>query len=296
MKTKMILKTIFALMTIILLIIIGIVLYFFLTDIESKPPEEIQEEYNIEEKELLGRKVFIISQKENKSNKKILYFHGGSYVAETSNLHWKFLKDLVKDTGATIILPDYPLTPKYNYKDVFTMVKPLYREIIDRVESENFIMIGDSAGGGIALALAETMGEENAKQPEKLILISPWLDVRLENPEIDEVQKNDKQLNKETLKIAGIAYSGEDGINSYLTNPIDGPLDELKNVIIYTGTYDILNADVEKLVERAKNEGVEINLKEYKKATHIWLLERGENKTQDAENAYQDLINEINEP
>ena len=51
-----------------------------------------------------------------------------------------------------------------------------------------------------------------------------------------------------------------------------------------------------KLVERAKNEGVEINLKEYKKATHIWLLERGENKTQDAENAYQDLINEINEP
>ena len=296
MKTKMILKTIFALMTIILLIIIGIVLYFFLTDIESKPPEEIQEEYNIEEKELLGRKVFIISQKENKSNKKILYFHGGSYVAETSNLHWKFLKDLVKDTGATIILPDYPLTPKYNYKDVFTMVKPLYREIIDRVESENFIMIGDSAGGGIALALAETMGEENAKQPEKLILISPWLDVRLENPEIDEVQKNDKQLNKETLKIAGIAYSGEDGINSYLTNPIDGPLDELKNVIIYTGTYDILNPDVHKLVERAKNEGVEINLKEYKKATHIWLLERGENKTQDAENAYQDLINEINEP
>ena len=296
MKTKMILKTIFALMTIILLIIIGIVLYFFLTDIESKPPEEIQEEYNIEEKEFLGRKVFIISPKENKSNKKILYFHGGSYVAETSNLHWKFLKDLVKDTGATIILPDYPLTPKYNYKDVFTMVKPLYREIIDRVESENFIMIGDSAGGGIALALAETMGEENAKQPEKLILISPWLDVRLENPEIDEVQKNDKQLNKETLKIAGIAYSGEDGINSYLTNPIDGPLDELKNVIIYTGTYDILNPDVHKLVERAKNEGVEINLKEYKKATHIWLLERGENKTQDAENAYQDLINEINEP
>ena len=70
MKTKMILKTIFALMTIILLIIIGIVLYFFLTDIESKPPEEIQEEYNIEEKEFLGRKIFIISPKENKSNNK----------------------------------------------------------------------------------------------------------------------------------------------------------------------------------------------------------------------------------
>ena len=74
--------------------------------------------------------------------------------------------------------------------------------------------------------------------PAKTILISPWLDVRLNNPMIDEVQKKDKELNKETLKLAGIAYAGEDGIESFLVNPIEGDLSKLKNVTILIGTHE----------------------------------------------------------
>lgn len=238
----------------------------------------------------MGRNIFIINpKKKEKTDIKILYFHGGAYVAEATKKHWEFLEQIANDTGATIILPDYPLTPKYNYKDVFKMVVPLYKEIIDKIDTKNLILMGDSAGAGLGLALEEKVVQENLEIPEKTILISPWLDVRLTNPKIDEVQKNDKYLNKETLKIAGIAYAGEDGINSYLVNPIDGDLSKLKNISILTGTYDILNPDVHKLKEKAEKE---ITIKEYEQANHIWIIEK--NSSQELiEKGYKDVVEQV---
>ena len=101
--------------------------------IQTKEPEKTECELKTEL--FMGRKVFILKAKnQNKSSKKILYFHGGSYVAEATQDHWDFMEQIVKDTGATIIMPDYPLTPKYTYKDVFAMVEPLYKEIINQIK------------------------------------------------------------------------------------------------------------------------------------------------------------------
>ena len=292
---KKIAKTIIGIIILIIAIIMLIITFFLIMDIESKAPEEVQIDCNLETEEFIGRKVFIITPKnEQKSEKVILYLHGGSYVAETSSNHWRFLEKLVKDTNATIILPDYPLTPKYTYKDVFTMITPLYKEIIEEVSTDNLILIGDSAGGGMSLALLEKLSSEKVEMPYKTILISPWLDVRLENPEIDKIQKYDKDLNKETLKIAGIAYAGEDGMNSYLVNPIDGDLSKLKNVTIFTGTYDILNPDVHVLEEKAQKANVELKIKEYDGAGHIWFINNNSGKELD-EKGYQDLLEEVEE-
>lgn len=292
---KKIAKTIIGIIILIIAIIMLIITFFLIMDIESKAPEEVQIDCNLETEEFIGRKVFIITPKnEQKSEKVILYLHGGSYVAETSSNHWKFLEKLVKDTNATIILPDYPLTPKYTYKDVFTMITPLYKEIIEEVPTNNLILMGDSAGGGMGLALLERLSEENLEMPYKTILISPWLDVRLENPEIDNVQKYDKDLNKESLKIAGIAYAGKDGIDSYLVNPIDGDLSKLKNITIFTGTYDILNPDVHILDEKANEVNVDLEIKEYEGAGHIWFINNNSGKELE-EIGYQELLEEVKE-
>ena len=292
---KKIAKTITGIILLIMLMIMLIITIYMLMDIESKAPEEIEIDCNLETEQFIGRKVFILTPKNTqKTNKVILYLHGGSYVAETSSDHWNFLEKVVNDTGATIILPDYPLTPKYTYKDVFTMITPLYKEIIEEVDINNLILMGDSAGGGMALALAERMGEENIQMPNKTILISPWLDVRLQNPEIDEVQKRDKELSKETLKLAGVAYAGEDGIDSYLVNPIDGNLSKLKNVTILTGTNDILNPDVHVLQEKAKQIGVNIEIKEYESAGHIWIIDNNSSEEL-VQKGYNDLIKLVNE-
>ena len=194
------------------LIFIGltIAIYFLFTDIKSKLPKTLESQYDIDIQEYNNRNIFTISPKENKQDKYIIYFHGGSYMAEMTDYHWNFIERLIQNTSYTVIIPDYPLTPKNNYKDVFEVIEPLYKEIIEKVEPENLILMGDSAGGGMALALEEKLGEDQIELPNKLILISPWLDVTMTNHEIDEIQKYDKDLNKEALKVAGIAYAGQD--------------------------------------------------------------------------------------
>lgn len=293
MKNKF--KLIISLILISILIIgIGIFVYFKVIGIKSKIPER-EENYNISINEYIGRSVFTVTPKNKETNGKvILYLHGGAYVGELGIEHWNFVGNLTNDTNSTIVLPDYPLAPKYTYKDVFNMIEPLYKEIVDKVGAQNVILMGDSAGGGMSLALLEKIAlESEYEMPSKTILISPWLDVRLTNPEIDKVQKNDKELNKESLKLAGIAYAGNNGINNYLVNPIDGDLSKLKNITIFTGTYDILNPDVHVFEEKAKNQGTDIKVKEYEKAGHIWIVnQKGDKKL--IEKAYQDLLEVVN--
>ena len=291
----MIKRIIINLIAIMITIIVMIFGYYMIMDIETKIPQKANESCDIETKEFMSRKIFIIKPKtEQLSKKVILYFHGGAYVAEATTLHWDFLEKLANDTKSTIVMPDYPLTPKYTYKDVFNMVEPLYKEIISKVDVKNLVMMGDSAGGGITLALAEKISQNNIQLPSKTILISPWLDVTLTNEKIKEVQKNDKDLNKEKLLIAGISYArDEEGMKSYLVKPINGPLSKLKNVIIYTGTYDILNPDTHLLQEKAKKEGIDIQIKEYEQAPHIWIINNINKQDELQLKAYQDLVCDI---
>ena len=99
--------------------------------------------------------------------------------------------------------------------------------------------------------------------------------------------KNDRELNKEALKLAGLAYAGKGGENSYLVNPIDGDLSKIRNLTIFTGTYDILNPDVHVLEEKARNAGNNVEIKEYEKASHIWLIDEN---SEIQKEAYNDLI------
>ena len=288
-----ILRTIIVLIALALVILSLTITYFFNIDIETKEPTKIEEECKIDTYEFNERKIFTVKNEKNVENKKyILYFHGGSYVAEATQNHWTFLENIVKDTGYEVIMPDYPLTPKYNYKDVYNMVEPLYKEIVEKVGKDNLIIMGDSAGGGLALGLYEKLAEDNIELPIKTILISPWLDVRLENEGINAIEKNDNILNKEALKLAGIAYAGEDGINSYLVNPIDGDLSKLTNIKIFIGTYDILYPDCNLLKERAEKVNGNVEIKEYDKAKHIWLIDNN-SEQEITQKAYNDLIEEI---
>lgn len=241
-----------------------------------------------------NRKVYLLRTKqkyEEESNKVIFYLHGGAYIGKLNQWYWKFLKRLQNDIAATIIIPDYPVAPKGNYQDVFRMIEPLYLEAIQKVGSENLLLMGDSAGGGMALALAEKLGKEHKSVSQKVILISPWLDVRMQNPKIEEVQKWDKKLNKNQLKIAGLIYAGKEGIDSYLVNPILGPLEHLKEVTIFTGTCDILNPDVQQLKEKAGKKGITIQIKETIGAEHNWLI--NQKKVMYCEQGYQELLQEI---
>ena len=284
-----------------ILIILFILLFLLIIlciniDNKSSICKDVQTSCNVEKIEYDGRNIFILSPKgEKKSDMVILYLHGGSYMGAMTNEHWNLYKDLINDLGCTIVAPDYPLTPKYNYKDVENMMYPFYEMFVEKINTENFVFMGDSAGGGLALSITQKAGENNLKLPKRLILISPWLDVRLENPEIDEVQKRDPVLFKPTLKLAGEIYAGDDGIDNTFVNPIDGYIGNLPEITIYTGTNDILNPDVYKFKERLNNNGINIDIRETQGAVHIWILERQEGKEEyKAEEGYEDLVNLLN--
>ena len=194
------LKVALILMCIIIILLIAAIIYLFYINRTAILPKEESEIYELKEYPYKGNSVFaLIPKEEIKNDFIIFYIHGGAYVTELHDEHWQLLEDLVKDLGCIIIAPDYPLTPKYQYTDVFNMLIPLYEDIQNYIGDKELIVIGESSGGGMGLAMCQKIGEKGGEQPDKLILLSPWLDVTMENPQIQEVQKVDPVLNQYIL-------------------------------------------------------------------------------------------------
>ncbi len=277
----------------ILVLILLVIIYYELRVATFRLPRDVFRHYNFKQEKFRGRNVFIISSKEeqknNKKTKIIIYLHGGSYVGELEKYHWDFFKDIINDTGAILVVPDYPLTPEHTYLEVFGFIEPFYKEIVQKLKKdEELILMGDSAGGGLALALYQRNGKLKRKLPNKTILISPWLDVRMENSEIDNI--DDPVLKKSLLKLSGKKYAGKNGLKSYLVNPVLGPTDKLKNIFILSGTRDILNPDAKKFALENK-ENVEFI--EYEGAIHNFVLMKHKKKNVYAKEGYEKVVNII---
>ena len=136
----------------ILLAFLFAIIYYEMRVATSKLPKDVFKEYDFSQEKFMKRDIFIISPKEDKKNIVILYLHGGSYVGELEKYHWNFFKDIINDTGATIIVPDYPLVPENTYLQVFKIMEPLYKKIVQELnEHTEFILMGDSAGAGLSI-------------------------------------------------------------------------------------------------------------------------------------------------
>jgi len=206
------------------------------------------------------------------STRHILYLHGGAYVQGFNKFHWRFMAFLVKSTGCTIIAPDYPLAPHHNYRDAFSMVTEVYRKMIAEVAPRNLILMGDSSGGGFALALAQKLKEENLDQPGQIILLSPWLDIELINPDIKDLEPVDPFLDQASLQQAGKLYAAGTSPGYYLLSPINGCLEELGNIAVFAGSKEILVADARKLNGLAALKGVNLTYYEYEDMVHAWMF------------------------
>ena len=293
----------------LLAILLGII-YFELRVATSKLQKDVFQSYDFKQEKFMGRDVFIIGAEKNQKNidekneynaqanstnddsktlaknRVILYLHGGSYVGELEKYHWNFFKDLIDDTSSTIIVPDYPLAPEHTYVEVFKFMEPLYKEIIDKIDKRTeFIIMGDSAGAGLALALYQRNGKLKNRLPDKTILISPWLDVRMENPEIDKIK--DPVLNKMLLKLSGQKYAGKNGMKSYMVNPVLGPTNKLKNIYIFSGTKDMLNPDAKKFAQKNKKK---VEFIEYEDAIHNFLLMKYKPDVAHANDGYNKVV------
>lgn len=238
----------------------------------SKVPKILDPKIQVEQTQILGRNIFLLSEEEKEERGIILYLHGGCYTNGLYPPHWNYVTKLVKECNYNVIVPDYPLAPEATYQDSFSMAEILYQQIQEKYKKEQIVFMGDSAGGGFALALAQKLAQEKKEGPSKIILFSPWLDISLTNPAIKAFDKKDPFLSVEALKLAGKSYANELELTNYLVSPLYGTVQDLGKISIFIGTNDILCADTRKFKLLCDEKNVEIDYYEYPEMLHDFML------------------------
>jgi len=238
----------------------------------TEPSPRLHQKHHISKREFNGHLVWTIAPKENAADKHVIYLHGGAYVNSFASQHWELMSKLVQATNCTVTAPNYPHAPEYHVHDVFAFMLPLYQELAALAGSTKVTFMGDSSGGGISLALAQLLREQGLAQPGRLVLLSPWLDATLSNPEIVAVDKTDPFLGVEGMKYGGRVYARDVDPKCYLVSPVYGSLKDLAPISLFIGTRDIFFPDCRKLRDKAATEGVRIDYREYDGMVHDWML------------------------
>ncbi len=219
-----------------------------------------------------GKVVITLTPKQCNNKQHILFFHGGAYVFEGSAMHRKLVTTIATKAACKVSYIDYPLTPESTYTETFEMVQQAYTTLTEKFPNDEFVFMGDSAGGGLALAFAQKLAFEKAKiQPIKLVLFSPWINLRMDNPDIVKLQKGDKILSINGLKYTAFKYAGGENLSNYLLSPLYGNFENLCPTIVFYGTEEILFPDIELMKEITK-ELPGFNFKKFEGMQHDWVI------------------------
>ena len=144
--------------------------------------------------------------------------------------------------------------------------------------------------GKSILAFAENLLlEKQPVQPKELILLSPWLDLTMSNPEIHAVEKVDRMLHLGALRAAAKAYSGGSDLSNYLLSPINGETSGLGKISIFIGTHDILEPDCRKFRDQVNRSGGSIIFHEYRDMQHVWMLF----PIPEARDAFREIVDQL---
>lgn len=215
------------------------------------PPRAFRRRFRVGCRTVAGFPCYTVTPRAGReSGKVVVYLHGGSFFREISWWHWRFIARLVT-AGHRVEVPIYPLAPRYTYRDAHPYLLAVYREVVGECDPGRVVLAGDSAGGTLALVLAQALPDAGLPTPARLILLSPCLDMRLSNPEIDRVQPLDPWLARPGLLETARAWAGGDDLGLPALSPINGPLAALPATDLFVGTHDILYPDARLFAERA---------------------------------------------
>ncbi|MBQ1775687.1 MAG: alpha/beta hydrolase [Erysipelotrichaceae bacterium] len=197
---------------------------------------------------------------ESDSDKLIIYLHGGAYVEEMLPFHWLMLDKITANVDATFIIPDYPLAPYSSYEECYEQMEVFYRKVLKYYPDKKIIFMGDSAGGGLALGLSMYVASIGLRVPDKLILLSPWVDLLMDNPEIKNYLKVDPTLKYDDLSVDAAYWANGTDLKDYRLSPIYGDLSVLKDVSLFCGTHEFFYPDIVKFSAMLKEKEVKNSL------------------------------------
>ena len=199
----------------------------------------------------------------------LVYLHGGAFYFGPVKEHWQYLARICAMTQMAGVMVDYAIAPHSPFPVGFNQVI----ELVNSLDlPENWVFLGDSSGAGMAVSAVIKLRELRRDLPKKLILMSPWLDLTLQNPDSDLNKHEDVMMTVERLSGAAAAYVGDADPTDRLISPMFGHLDGLPPTLIQMGTADLLLADCRKFYRKCREAGVDVSYEEFPDCFHDFMM------------------------
>jgi acetyl esterase/lipase len=204
----------------------------------------------------------------------MLYLHGGGYFSGSYKSHRRFVSILCKKLQLNAYSINYRLAPEDPYPaaldDAFFAYKWLLEEKF--IPAENVIIMGDSAGGGLTLALLHRIGIQNLPQPKAAICLSAWTDLTLTSETMKTKVEEDVFFNVKNLESSVIAYLQTESPENPEISPIFANFNGFPPIFLQVGSREMLLNDSLIIAEKMKNQGVSVTVDLWEGMFHAFLI------------------------
>ena len=202
----------------------------------------------------------------------LLYLHGGGYFGCSAETHrpvtvWFALH------GFRVFAPNYRLAPENPFPAAVDDAVATYRGLLgDGHSLERLVVAGDSAGGGLALALMLALHAARTPLPAAAALFSPWTDLAATGESIRTNAARCAMFNGADIGPSARYYLGNTDPRNPLASPLCADLSGLPPLLIHVGADECLRDDSTRLAEKARAAGVTVELKIWPVVPHAWQL------------------------
>ncbi len=201
----------------------------------------------------------------------ILYLHGGAYVICSPSTHLGLAGNLAQTSQARVLLIDYRLAPENPFPAALEDALSGYRWLLDQGFAPEHIAIGgDSAGGGLTLATAFSLRDNQHKMPGALFLLSPWTDLTFSGESIHTRADRDPLLRLTDDDWLVKVYANGHPLDYPYISPLFGDMHDLPPTFIQVGTEEILYDDSFRLEQKARAAGVDVTLETWPGMWHVF--------------------------
>ena len=198
----------------------------------------------------------------------LLYLHGGGYIGMSPRTH-RAITCAFALRGFRVFAADYRLAPEHQFPAALDDAAAVWRALRAQVEGPIFLA-GDSAGGGLCVALLLNARDHGEKTPAAACLFSPWTDLAGTGASLKTNRRRDPMLVADGMQSVAAAYAGAADPRTPLISPIYGDLAGLPPLLIFVGDSEILLDDARRLAERARAAGVVVDLRVHPDVPHAW--------------------------
>ena len=201
----------------------------------------------------------------------LLYLHGGAYVLGSCDSHRHLASHIARAAGIAALLPEYRLAPEHPFPAALEDAVRAYSRLIeDGTPAEAIVVAGDSAGGGLSMALLLALRERGLPQPALACLLSPWLDLSATGESMETRRDADPWFNPEDLPHVARFYCSDAERRSPLVSPVYAEAGGLCPIYIQVGDHEILLSDSERLAENIRSAGGAVQLEVWPDMWHVF--------------------------